>query len=68
MSSAAEDELRSIFNNSKEASPLQVMLEDMGHPQPPIPIQRDKSNNALRLKRSKIECNKHVITKVIGYP
>jgi hypothetical protein len=31
MSSAAESEVGSIFNNAKEAAPLRVMLEEMGH-------------------------------------
>jgi hypothetical protein len=35
MSSAAEAKVGSIFNNAKEAAPLRVMFEEMGHPQPP---------------------------------
>jgi hypothetical protein len=40
MSSAAEAEVISIFSNAKEAAPLWVMLEEMGHRQPPTPIQQ----------------------------
>jgi hypothetical protein len=59
MSSAAEAEIGSIFINAKEAAPLRVMLEEMGHHQPPTPIQTDNStaygilNNKLNQKRSK---------------
>jgi hypothetical protein len=41
MSSAVEAEVGSIFSNAKEAAPLRVMLEEMGHCQPPTPIQND---------------------------
>jgi hypothetical protein len=59
MSSAAEAEIGSIFSNAKEAAPLRVMLEEMGHHQPPTPIQTENStaygilNNKLNQKRSK---------------
>jgi hypothetical protein len=59
MSSATEAEIGSIFSNAKEASPLRVMLEEMGHHQPPIPIQTDNStaygilNKKLNQKCSK---------------
>jgi hypothetical protein len=36
MSSSAEAEVESTFNNAKEAAPLQVVLEVMGHRQPPL--------------------------------
>jgi hypothetical protein len=59
MSSAAEAEVGSIFSNAKEAAPLRVMLEEMGHCQPPTPIQTNNStaygilNNKLNQKSSK---------------
>jgi hypothetical protein len=59
MSSAAEAEIGSMFSNAKEAAPLRVMLEEMGHHQPPTPIQTDNStaygilNNKSNQKRSK---------------
>jgi hypothetical protein len=59
ISSTAEAELGYIFNNAKEAAPLRVMLEEMGHPQPPTPIQTDNStaygilNNKVNQKISK---------------
>jgi hypothetical protein len=58
MYSAVEAEVGSIFNNAKEAAPLRVMLEEMGHQQPPTPIQTDNStayiilNNKVNQKRS----------------
>jgi hypothetical protein len=59
MSFAAEADVGSIFSNAKEASPLRVMLEEMGHRHPLTPIQTDNStaygilNNKLNQKRSK---------------
>jgi hypothetical protein len=35
MSYLAEAEVVSIFSNAKEAAPLRVVLEEMGHRQPP---------------------------------
>jgi hypothetical protein len=52
----AEAEVGSIFSNEKETAPLRVMLEEMGHRQPPTPIQTDNStaygilNNKLHKK------------------
>ena len=43
MSSAAEAELGALFINSKQAVPARTTLEEMGHPQPPTPIQTDNS-------------------------
>jgi hypothetical protein len=59
MSSAEEAEVVSVFNNAKEAAPLRVRLEEMGHRQPPTPIQTDNStaygilSNKVNQKRSK---------------
>jgi hypothetical protein len=39
MSSAAETEIGSVFLNAKEDTILRTTLEEMGHPQPPIPLQ-----------------------------
>ena len=46
MSSAAEAECGALFNNAKQAVPLHISLEEMGHPQPPTPIQVDNSTAA----------------------
>jgi hypothetical protein len=43
MSSAAESELGGLFLNAKHAVPQRKLLEEMGHPQPPTPIQTDNS-------------------------
>jgi Reverse transcriptase (RNA-dependent DNA polymerase) len=59
VSSAAEAELAGLFHNAKEACPLQIALEEMGHPQPPTPIYTDNStaagiaNDTVKQKRSK---------------
>jgi hypothetical protein len=43
MSSAAEAEIGSVFLNAKEATLLRTTLEEMGHLQPPKPLQTDKT-------------------------
>jgi hypothetical protein len=43
VSSAAEAELGAIFHNGKEAAWLHTTLNDIGHAQPPTPIQTDNS-------------------------
>jgi hypothetical protein len=59
LSSAAEAELASLFHNGKEACPIQIILEELGHPQPPTPLQTDNStasgisNDTVKQKRSK---------------
>jgi hypothetical protein len=41
MPSAAEAEIGSVFLNAKEATILRTILKEMGHPQPPTPLQTD---------------------------
>ena len=59
MSSAAEAELGALFINAKEAVHMRRILQEMGHPQPPTPIQTDNStaegviNSRVRPKRTK---------------
>ena len=43
MASTAEAELGALFLNCQEAVPIQINLEEMGHPQPPTPVQVDNS-------------------------
>jgi hypothetical protein len=43
MSSAAEAELGALFINAKTAVPMRKALEELGHPQPPTPMQTDNS-------------------------
>jgi hypothetical protein len=43
MSSAAEAKLGALYINAGEAIPMQHLLEEMGHKQPPTPIQTDNS-------------------------
>jgi hypothetical protein len=58
MSSVAEADIGSVLSNAKEAAPLRVMLEEMGHCQAPTPIQTHNLissgilNNKLNQKRS----------------
>jgi hypothetical protein len=59
MSSAAESEVGGLFHNAKEAVPIRTTLAEMGHPQPPTPIQTDNSmatgfaNEKIRQRRSR---------------
>ena len=43
MSLVAEAECGALFLNATQAIPLRMTLEEMGHPQPPTPIQVDNS-------------------------
>ena len=59
MSSAAEAELGALFINCREAIPARHALLEMGHPQPPTPMQTDNTtalgvvNNNIASKRLK---------------
>jgi hypothetical protein len=59
VASAAEAELVAIFHNGKGANPLRITLQELGHKQPPTPIQTDNStttgiaNDSIKQKRSK---------------
>jgi hypothetical protein len=59
MSSAAEAELGALYINAREAIPQRHLLIEMGHPQPPTPIQIDNSTalgvvtNTIQPKRTK---------------
>jgi hypothetical protein len=59
VSSAAEAELAALFHNAQEALPLRHALIELGHPQPPSPMQTDNStaaglaNDTVKQKRSK---------------
>jgi hypothetical protein len=43
MSSAAEVEVGTLFLNCKEGVGIRITLEEMGHPQPPTPVQVNNS-------------------------
>ena len=59
VSSAAEAELAALFHNGKDACPMRITLEELGHPQPATPLQTDNStacgiaNDTVKQKRSK---------------
>jgi hypothetical protein len=59
MSSAAEAELGALYINAREAIPQRQVLEEMGHKQPPTPMQTDNStalgvvNNNIQPRRTK---------------
>ena len=41
--SAAEAELGALFLNTQEANVIRLILEELGHPQPQIPVHIDNS-------------------------
>ena len=43
MSSATEAELAALYIMAREAVYLRIILEEMGHKQPPTPIQTDNT-------------------------
>jgi hypothetical protein len=57
--SAAEAELGALFVNAKEGRVIRLILEELGHPQPPTPIHCDNStaagiaNNTVKRQRSR---------------
>ena len=59
MSSAAEAECGAVFENTTDAVPLRTTLDEMGHKQPPTPIQVDNStaygfaNKLIKQQKSK---------------
>jgi hypothetical protein len=59
MSSAAEAEIGAVFINSKEGAVLRTTLEELGHKQPPTPMETDNttatgySNGTIKQKCTK---------------
>jgi hypothetical protein len=59
LSSAAEAELGALFHNGKEACPLNIAVDEMGHPQPAIPMVTNNNTasgiatDAVKQKRLK---------------
>jgi hypothetical protein len=59
MSSAAEAEIGAVFINTKEGAVLRTTLEELGHKQPPTPIETDNttakgySNGTIKQKCTK---------------
>jgi hypothetical protein len=59
MSSAAETEIGAVFINAKEGAVLRTTLEELGHKQPPTPMETDNdtatgySNGIIKQKRTK---------------
>ena len=59
MLSAAEAEIGALFINAREAIPARTTLEELGHPQPPTPMQTDNTtalgvvNRNLQPRRTK---------------
>jgi hypothetical protein len=72
MASAAEAEIGALYINSQTAEVFRTTLIEMGHPQPPTPVQTDNStaygivNSSIRQRRlihspTAIACNGHAI-------
>ena len=58
-SSAAEAEIGAAYHNAQEACPMRQTLIELGHPQPPTPLQTDNEcamgilRDTVKQKRSK---------------
>ena len=83
MSSAAKAEISVIFLNYQDALPIPTTFEELGHTQPPTPMQVDNttsvgfSNNTITQKRSKVidmrfywirDCNRQSQFKIYWAP
>ena len=59
MSSASEAELAALYIAAKECVYIRMVLEEMGHPQPPTPVHIDNSttvgivNNTIKRQKSR---------------
>jgi hypothetical protein len=59
MSSAAEAAIGAVFINTKEGAVLRTTLEELGHKQPPTPMETDNTtatgyiNGTIKQKRKK---------------
>ena len=59
MGSAAESETAGLYHNAREGTAIRHTLAEMGHPQPPTPIQCDNTvatglaNDTIKPKRTK---------------
>ena len=59
MSSAAEAELAALYINARKGVEIRNILQEMGHPQPPTPVQTDNStadgiiNSRVQPRRTK---------------
>ena len=59
MASAAEAEVGALFDNTKHGTIIRTTLEELGHPQPPTPVQTDNStasgivNDTIKQQRSR---------------
>eukprot|EP00957_Ditylum_brightwellii_P165600 12606411-Ditylum_brightwellii.AAC.1 len=61
MASAVEAELGALFENAKEAIAIRNALEEMGHPQPPTPIQVDNAVAHSIVKNNIRQCKSKAI-------
>jgi hypothetical protein len=63
LSSAAEAELGALFHNGKEACPLRIALDEMGHLQPATPMATDISTaSGIATDTVKQKCSKVIDT------
>jgi hypothetical protein len=59
VSSVAEAKLGGLFHNGKDGCPIHTCLEELGHPQLPMPIKTDNTtangitNDTIKQKWSK---------------
>ena len=59
MTSAAESEVGALFYNTRNAMPMRITLQELGHLQPPTPIKTDNTTafgvvtKTIKIRRTK---------------
>ena len=67
MSFAAEAEIGALYTNARKGVEEQNILEEMGHPQPPTPVQTDNSTaEGIINSRVQPKCTKAMDMRFIG--
>mgnify|MGYP006183795327 CR=1 FL=1 len=61
--SAAEAKLGALFVNAKEGSVIHLILQELGHPQPPTPIHCDNSTTA-GIANNTVKCLKSCLMEM----
>ena len=51
MDSASEAKVSGIFDNCKETTVLLTILDEIGHPQPPTKVKKDKTTSPSNEKK-----------------
>ena len=65
--SAAEAELGALFETCKEGKVIRLILEELGHPQPPTPVHCDNATaTGIANNNVKKQCSRHWDMRFFG--